>query len=744
MTLLVVALLLAQVDAGAADPTPDEGDLTALLSEPIVAAASRTTETAQGAPATTWSISGTDLKRYGIQSVEEAIRFLGHGMTSYEYDGRQSAAFGARGYMSDQLGLHLAVLIDGNQAGASAKTARGAQPYLMPIELVDHIDIVIGPGSVVYGNSAMLGIVNVITKTGASLDGTHVVVQASAGTPGDVWAENLSWGEAWTRVAAYGGFTTTLKGAPFDLAWHWAARVDRQQGRAVWHRDTTVADPFGDPLAAYDRENAFNRDFGSRLFMRATWGKWRALAWFALTAGTGTGPVDASVNSNVLEPEYGLDVAWASAIGTRGDLSLRLYGVLYDSQAVLGRKLPDPAFCTPKVATPQCTDTLRWVAFYPVFEPIFSWDWLRDGSHVTTVGGQAFIYGSVITTGVSALDGPAQQNDPPVVAPIPNGALYLQHIWHGRFGALNLGLRGDLGYLGSAVSPRLAYSVSPWNNGTLKLIFSTGFRTPTITERYLEIEGFVTESPDIRPERVYSGEVVLAQRFARQNVQLSLYGGYWEGMITTARVLRGGQLVNQFQNLRNIWTAGVNLGWRGEVGPVDWALSLNYAPGRVRLPGNAAGYSDQQLSDVQISREAVQRFGATALGSTFLPADSMPNFYATGHLSWALGPRLPRLSAAVSISSPRMRSAYVDAFASDPRLSQSPLSPWSADVRLAASHAVTDRVGLALFGTFRTYASVAEAPRVGNGESPLPRGGIGIASNPQAPVSVMAEVNVRL
>jgi outer membrane cobalamin receptor len=742
---LLVALLLAGIDAGTSEPTLDEGDLTALLSEPVVAVASRTAESAQEAPATTWSISGTDLKRYGIQSVEEAIRFLGHGMTSFEYDQRANAAFGARGYMSDQLGLHIAVLIDGNQAGASAKTARGVQPYLMPIELVDHIDIVIGPGSVVYGNSAMLGIINVITRSPSSLDGTHVVVQASAGTPGDRWAKDITWGEAWARVAAYGGYTTTLRGDPFELSWHFAARVDRQQGRSVWHRTDSTADPFMNPLASFTREDVFNRDFGTRLFARATWGRWKALAWLALTTGTGTGPVEGTGQSSYFEPEYGLDVSWNTAIGTHGDLSLRLYGVVYDSSAVIGRTLPDAAYCQPKVGSDRCTDTLHWLAFYPVFEPIFTWDWLRDGSHVTTLGAQAYIYGSEITAGVAALDSTAKQTDPPVEAPIPNGALYLQHIWRARFGTLNLGLRGDVGYIGSAISPRLAYSVSPWSNGTVKLIFSTGFRTPTITERFLEIEGFVTSNPDIRPERVYSAEVVLSQRFARQSVELSLYGAYWEGLISSASVLVKGMTVTQFQNLRNVWSAGANLGWRGETGPLDWAVSLNYAPGRVRLPADVATWSDQQLAAQQLNRDAIVRYGTTALGSTFLPTDMMPDFYATAHLSWSLGERLPRLSAAATVSSERIRSYYVNnALLNDPRFADSVVLPWSAQARLVISQAVGERVGLALFGTFRTLSTVPEPPRVGKGEAPVPPDRLGNASNPQAPVSVMAELNVRL
>src|SRR6267154_2350020 len=95
---LALGLCLAATLASAQETPPDEGDLTALLSEPVTAVASRTAESSQEAPATTWSISGTDLKRYGIASVEEAIRYLGHAMTSYEFDQRQNDSFSARGY----------------------------------------------------------------------------------------------------------------------------------------------------------------------------------------------------------------------------------------------------------------------------------------------------------------------------------------------------------------------------------------------------------------------------------------------------------------------------------------------------------------------------------------------------------------------------------------------------------------------------------------------------------------------
>lgn len=739
-----LVLLLLGADPVEVPADIDDADLTSLLNEPVVAAASRTAETTQDAPATTWSISGTDLKRYGIQSVEEAIRYLGHGMTSHEYDGRQSATFGARGYNSEQLGLHVAVLIDGNQAGGSAKTGRGTQPYLLPIELVDHIDIVIGPGSVMYGNSAMLGIINVITRSAASLDGTHLLVQGSAGTPGDKWAKDLSWGEVWGKVAAYGGVVSTLAGDPLDITWHVQARWDRQQGRRMYHR-VGDQDPFLFPESEFPGENVFNRDFGARLFSRAIWGKWRASAWVMVSTGAGTGPIDSGGGSSYFEPEYGLDVQWASQVGSRGDLSLRFYGVVFDSRANLAPWRPQVAHCQEKVGTDECYDTLSYLNFKPFIEPIFSWDWLRDGSNVTTVGGQFFIDGSVITQGVVSTDGTSKSSENPIVAPLPTAALYAQHIWRASFGTFNVGLRYDLGFIGQAISPRLAFTRPTWRNGTVKLIFSTGFRQPTITERFLEIPDVITPNPAIQPERVYSGEVVLAHRFAQQSVQLSMYGAYWQGLINGANVAPPGKFLTQFQNLRDIWSAGVNLGWRGEAGPLDWAVSLNYAPGRYRLPGDVAMWTDQQFSQAQIQRDAIRRYGTSALGSVFLPSDSMPDFYATAHVSYALGEGLPRLSLAANVNSPRMRSYYLrNDVLFDPRFAADPMLPWTADVRLAISGTVADRVGLALYGTFRTLGTNAQSPRAGSGEGPQPNGTIGLMSNPQAPVSIMAEVNVRL
>ncbi len=724
---------------------PDEAGLESLLAEPVVSAASRTAESTSDAPGTTWTITGTDLKRYGIQSVEEAIRFLGHGMTSYEYDDRLNAAFGARGYLSDNIGLHLAVLIDGNQAGGSAKTARGTQQYMMPIELVDHIEIVLGPGSVIYGNSAMLGVVNVVTRSAASLEGkTTVVGQVSAGTPADRWARDTSWGEVWGRAAAYGGQTFQLRGKPFELAWHFALRWDRQEGRSVW-RPRSGVDEYLDPTTGFTREDVFNRDLHTRLFARATWGKWTFLSTVAFGLTSGTGPIESSGNSTASEPEYMLDATWQDHVGSRGDLSLRAYMVVFDSKATLVPVTIDGPHCLATVGVTPCFDTLHYVNFRPFIEPIFAWDWKQDGTQVTTLGAQLFIDGSVITAGTITPDGSKKDFDDPIIAPLPNGALYVQHIWRAGFGTINAGVRGDVGILGSAVSPRLAFSTSPWRNGTVKAVISTGFRTPSITERYLEIKDFVTSNPQIGPEHVYSAELDLSQRLGVDHLQLAVFAALWDGMITTRNVVVNGGRISQFANLRNVWSAGVNVAWQGAAGPLDYTLSVNYAPGRVRLPPDIAQKTDQELSDARISRGALTRFGSSAFNSVFLPADGMPDFYATGRVSFAWGEGLPRLSVAANLNSPRIKVNYAgDLALLDPRNVEGPLLPWSIDVRGAVEQKVNDRVGLRLVVTGRSLNTVPTSVRIGDSVGPVPTGGVGASTNPVAPISAMAEVALRL
>jgi outer membrane receptor for ferrienterochelin and colicin len=170
------AALAAVLAAPAA--AQDTSELEGLLDQNVVSAASKAPEAASTAPAMSVSISADEIRQHGIRTIDEAINFLAIGMQIEKlyFNGE----IGARGVLlSRDAGAHVLLLIDGhavNEAwGATAYFDRGTG---VPMELIDHIELIIGPGSVLYGSNAMLGVVNIVTKRAKDFSGAHVAVES--------------------------------------------------------------------------------------------------------------------------------------------------------------------------------------------------------------------------------------------------------------------------------------------------------------------------------------------------------------------------------------------------------------------------------------------------------------------------------------------------------------------------------------------------------------------------------------
>ena len=173
----LLTLAVSCVHAGRAY-AEDTSDLEGLLDESVVSAASKSPEAASTAPAMSVSISAEEIRQHGIRTIDEAINFLAMGMQLERAS--SMAEIGARGVLlSGDAGAHVLQLIDGhavNEAwGASSYYDRGSG---VPMELVDHIELIIGPGSVLYGSNAMLGVVNIVTKRAKDFSGAHVVLES--------------------------------------------------------------------------------------------------------------------------------------------------------------------------------------------------------------------------------------------------------------------------------------------------------------------------------------------------------------------------------------------------------------------------------------------------------------------------------------------------------------------------------------------------------------------------------------
>jgi outer membrane receptor protein involved in Fe transport len=178
----------------------DTGELEGLLDTTVVSAPSKSPEAATLAPATSIVLTAEDFKRYGIRTLDDAINFLGRGMVVEKTF--ETGEIGARGVMlTSDFGSHVLLMVDGHvlneQWGATAYFDRTAT---IPFEIIDHIELVLGPGSVLYGSNAMLGIVHIVTKRAKDYDGVHIHIDGHASllAPGRALRGAAGFGKAFS------------------------------------------------------------------------------------------------------------------------------------------------------------------------------------------------------------------------------------------------------------------------------------------------------------------------------------------------------------------------------------------------------------------------------------------------------------------------------------------------------------------------------------------------------------------
>lgn len=152
------------------------------LLETVVVTATKQKQTIAAAPAIISVVTSTQIKTMGYQSVAEALQSL---PGFYLISDHVSWNAGVRGINGGQQASSriIKVMIDGQPISFRPTTGNWLGPELIPIEAVSRIEVIRGPTSALYGANAFLGVVNIITKSGALVDGA--VVEGRAGMVGN-------------------------------------------------------------------------------------------------------------------------------------------------------------------------------------------------------------------------------------------------------------------------------------------------------------------------------------------------------------------------------------------------------------------------------------------------------------------------------------------------------------------------------------------------------------------------------
>lgn len=169
---LVLGLALA-----AALPARAASDLAALsleqLMEITVVGASKYQQKQNEVAAAVSVISREDIRTFGWRTLAEALTSLPGVHSTYD---RQYTYLGTRGLSQPgDLNVRVLVTINGNRVNeATYDSATLGREFPLDMDLIERIEYFPGPGGAVYGQSALFGVVNVVTRDGAGIDGMEL------------------------------------------------------------------------------------------------------------------------------------------------------------------------------------------------------------------------------------------------------------------------------------------------------------------------------------------------------------------------------------------------------------------------------------------------------------------------------------------------------------------------------------------------------------------------------------------
>jgi outer membrane receptor for ferrienterochelin and colicins len=604
----------------------DDAELTGLLDENVVTTASKVSEVGSTAPATSTVITAEQMRIYGMHTIGEAIDFLALGATGASTS--SGVGFGVRGVnIQNDLNEHILLLIDGHavndplRGNASLDYAAG-----IPIELIDHIELVLGPGSVLYGSNAMLGVVNVITKRASAFHGVRAGIESDLPTG--------------VRGFAGVGYEFALLGAPSELTIAAEYRASNGPGH-FFAAENTGVDPVTGKLARYD-DGPGTGIWGGRktqgeylqepaLFSRLVSGNFEAT--FRASANRanfdyGVGHFDDSSN-RIITRRFSGELRHHASLSSIIQVNTRLYADSYDERAdfasSLGRLCPYGDI-TCLFAT---SGRARWAGI----EVQSSLDWLKDGTFVTLVGVDPRLRSGQAKTDITNEDtGKALLNSVGVIDRTDAivGA-YLQQTWKPLVWlGLNGGMRLDYdSRFDPVVSPRFAAAFNVWHGGTLKAVYSQAFRAPSLNDSYFSTPQ--QPASNLQPESVRSAEVSIEQKLGAQRFLFGAFRSTWKNLVQLhyftadeasqyVRDGKGAPPFSQFQNDASIQNYGFNAGFEG-----------SFATSRLRYGLNVTG--------------ALSTNDASGPGAG-LPLTTSPHMFGNARASYALPHGLPTLAVA--------------------------------------------------------------------------------------------------
>lgn len=167
-----------------------------------VTTASKSSERIQDAPAVMDIITAKEIESYGANSLAEVLDRLTSVYVISSYFSPEGM-LSMRGTQTDIYNTKVLILLDSRPLRESFHGGYNGVIYSMfPVERIERIEVIRGPGSVLYGTGAFAGVINIVTKNGTSAKGLGAQIKYGSF---NTMQGNLSYGKKIKQFDVSGG-----------------------------------------------------------------------------------------------------------------------------------------------------------------------------------------------------------------------------------------------------------------------------------------------------------------------------------------------------------------------------------------------------------------------------------------------------------------------------------------------------------------------------------------------------------
>ncbi|MFA5974581.1 MAG: TonB-dependent receptor [Elusimicrobiota bacterium] len=600
---LFVASLLG-APASSAEGADNEDVLFFAQEAEIVHAATKHAQSTSWAPASAYVISAAEIEQYGYRTLAEALQQV---PGFYISDDRNYNYVGVRGFgRPGDYNTRVLLLINGHRINENVYgAAYVANELPVDIKSIQQIEVIKGPGSALYGDSAFFAVINVLTKTPAETAPVETAIEYGS----------YQTGKAFVSAS---GVSQEKNG------WYASGSYRSMGGQDLFYKEYAS---INEGIATNsDRErsyNAYTRYMGSLFSFQGASGQ--------RTKRVPTGAFDARFNDSHTETtdsrdfiETQVEKDWTDFI----HWTARLYYDWYEYDARYAQEDPPQ---TPAVLNRDYAKA-NW---YGEENRLLLTPW---GKPNTLILGQEFEK-NLKTHQKNFNEDPYElllDND----QRLSRWAFFLQQEY-APFTQLQftLGLRLDhYESFGNTLNPRLALVYRPLESSVFKLMYGSAFRSPSAFEMFYNVIGNKS-NPLLRPEKIRSSELVWLQEFGRPNsLSVSLYHNTISDLISQVTDPDDGLI--QYQNKEKVISQGLEITAKSAFsrnlsGRLGYLVQKSYESGLGTLTNSPAqigtvGLRGSIHERISVAADMVVVSPTRTLQNTMLPA------YATVNLITSL------------------------------------------------------------------------------------------------------------